>query len=149
MLSTAVGLVSFLSVPSQLLSGYLRGGCQNGSIWLLQSQVHPITPVILVRFTSAVCSRNDKILDTIDLDTQPYERETTGMWIDIPEPTLEFMISKRIIVAEGIHAAQHAVLNCFPMARDVKTECKAPEKEYKAKESQRKRPARYVSESHI
>jgi DEAD/DEAH box helicase domain-containing protein len=86
--------------------------------------------------------RNNKILDVVDLDTQPYERETTGMWIDVPKAVLEFMVSKGINPAEAIHAAEHAFLNCFPMSRDVKTECKAPEKEYKTTESQRKRPAR-------
>jgi DEAD/DEAH box helicase domain-containing protein len=34
------------------------------------------------------------------------------------------------------------------MAADLKTECKAPEKEYKATESRRKRPARYVPCNH-
>jgi DEAD/DEAH box helicase domain-containing protein len=49
---------------------------------------------------------------------------------------------KGINPAEAIHAAEHAFLNRFAMAADMKTECKAAEKEYKTTESQRKRPAR-------
>ena len=50
---------------------------------------------------------------------------------------------KGINAAEAIHAAQHAILNRFSMAQELKTECKAAEKEYKVSESKRKRPARY------
>jgi DEAD/DEAH box helicase domain-containing protein len=35
------------------------------------------------------------------------------------------MLSRDINAAEAIHAAQHAFLNRFPMAADLKTECKA------------------------
>jgi DEAD/DEAH box helicase domain-containing protein len=45
---------------------------------------------------------------------------------------------------EAIHAAEHAILNRFAMSVDLRTECKAAEKEYKATESKRKRPARHV-----
>lgn len=86
--------------------------------------------------------RNKVIIDVVDLDTQPWERETTGMWIDLPRAILELMRSKGINPAEAIHAAQHGFLNRFAMAADLKTECKVPAKEYKATESQRKRPAR-------
>ena len=46
--------------------------------------------------------------------------------------------------AEAIHAAQHAFMNRFALAADLRTECKVPEKEYKASASQRKRPARLI-----
>ena len=87
-------------------------------------------------------SRNKQILDAVDLDAAPWERETTGMWIDIPKNILQLMNEKGINAAEAIHAAQHAFLNRFALAADLKTECKPPEKEYAAKESKRKRPAR-------
>jgi len=64
--------------------------------------------------------------------------------MDVPKTLLQLFQTKGINPAEAIHAAQHAFLNRFSMAQDVKTECKAPEKEYKAAESKRKRPARYV-----
>jgi DEAD/DEAH box helicase domain-containing protein len=51
---------------------------------------------------------------------------------------------KGINIAEGIHAAQHAFLNRFAMAADVKTECKPAEKEYARKQTSRKRPARLI-----
>jgi Distinct helicase family with a unique C-terminal domain including a metal-binding cysteine cluster len=86
--------------------------------------------------------RNKVILDAVDLDTPPWEHETTGLWVDVPNPVLKLMRVKGINPAEAIHAAEHAFLNRFAMGADMKTECKAAEKEYKTTESQRKRPAR-------
>ena len=88
--------------------------------------------------------RNKTILDAVDLDTPPWEREATGLWLDVSKSLLDLMHTKGINPAEAIHAAEHAFLNRFAMAADLKTECKAAEKEYKAQESQRKRPARYA-----
>lgn len=88
-------------------------------------------------------SRNKTILDAVDLDTPSWEQDTTGLWIDVPKTLLDLFRTKGINPAEAIHAAQHAVLNRFSMAQDLRTECKAPEKEYKIAESKRKRPARY------
>lgn len=82
------------------------------------------------------------MLDAVDLSTPPYDCDTTGFWIDVPKVILELMRYKNINPAEAIHAAQHAFLNQFSMAQDVRTECKAAKKEYKVVESQRKRPAR-------
>lgn len=64
------------------------------------------------------------------------------MWIDVPRPTLELMRNTGINAAEAIHAAEHAIMNRFALAADLKTECKVAEKEYKVAVSQRKRPAR-------
>ncbi|KAJ7197217.1 hypothetical protein GGX14DRAFT_668627 [Mycena pura] len=87
--------------------------------------------------------RNNSILDTVSLDNEPWEHETTGFWIDVPFSTLSLLRSKNFKPAAAIHSAQHAVLNRF-MLTDVKTECKAPEKENKREESSRKRPARLI-----
>ncbi|TFK81693.1 DEAD/H helicase [Polyporus arcularius HHB13444] len=88
--------------------------------------------------------RNKAIIDAVDLDTPPWQRETTGMWLDIPKPVLDLMKDSGMNPAEAIHSAQHAFLNRFPLAVDLRTECKVPEKEYKASTSQRKRPARLI-----
>ncbi|KAG9001135.1 hypothetical protein FRB90_011666 [Tulasnella sp. 427] len=93
--------------------------------------------------------RNNSILDSVDLDTPPFERETVGMWIDVPASALDLLRRKALSPAEAIHAAEHTVLNMSPLYAfatdgDIKTECKIPEKEYAAKESNRKRPARLV-----
>ncbi|KAI0781100.1 DEAD/H helicase [Trametes elegans] len=88
--------------------------------------------------------RNKAIIDAVDLDTPPWQRETTGMWLDVPKPALDLMYASGINPAEAIHSAQHAFLNRFALAVDLKTECKVPEKEYKAAVSQRKRPARLI-----
>ncbi|CCM03863.1 uncharacterized protein FIBRA_06013 [Fibroporia radiculosa] len=84
------------------------------------------------------------IIDAVDLDTPPWERESTGMWIDVPKRTLNLMRDSGINPAEAIHSAEHAILNRFALATDLRTECKVAEKEYKSKESQRKRPARLI-----
>ncbi|KAA1474847.1 DEAD H helicase [Dentipellis sp. KUC8613] len=89
-------------------------------------------------------TRNKVILDVVDVDMPPYERTTMGMWIDIPLPTLAFMKERGINPAEAIHSAEHAFLNRFSLAAELRTECKAAEKEYKAATSQRKRPARLI-----
>lgn len=73
----------------------------------------------------------------------PWERTSTGLWLDISKPILDLMKDKGINPAEAIHSAQHAFLNRFPMSSELRTECKAPEKEYKATGTQRKRPARF------
>ncbi|KAI0336366.1 DEAD/H helicase [Cubamyces sp. BRFM 1775] len=88
--------------------------------------------------------RNKAIIDAVDLDTPPWQRETTGMWLDVPKSALEIMRASGMNPAEAIHSAQHAFLNRFALAVDLRTECKVPEKEYKATASQRKRPARLI-----
>ncbi|THH10992.1 hypothetical protein EW146_g8195 [Bondarzewia mesenterica] len=89
-------------------------------------------------------TRGHIILDTVDVDMPPYERTTMGMWIDVSKDTLELMKEKGMNPAEAIHSAQHAFLNRSPMPSELRTECKAPEKEYKATGTERKRPARLI-----
>lgn len=93
---------------------------------------------------TSLVHRNKVILDIVDLDTAPWERESTGLWLDVSKPVLALMHAKGFDPAAAIHAAEHAFLNRFAMAADLKTECKVPEKEYKTTESRRKRPARCV-----
>lgn len=95
-------------------------------------------------FRYLISRRNQRILDTVDLDTPTWERETTGFWIDLPTSLLDLMRDKKIDAAEAIHSAEHALLNRFGLSDDIKTECKASEKEYRVTASQRKRPARSV-----
>jgi len=71
----------------------------------------------------------------------PYENTTTGMWIDVSKEALDFLGGD---AAAGIHAAAHALLNQFPMAGDLRTECPVPKVAMNEKESSRKRPGRYV-----
>ncbi|EIW85377.1 DEAD H helicase [Coniophora puteana RWD-64-598 SS2] len=88
--------------------------------------------------------RNKQILDTVEIDSPPWERSVTGLWLDVPKSLLGLLRAKNINAAEAIHAACHAWLNRFALAVDLKTECKAAEKEYKSSESARKRPARLI-----
>jgi DEAD/DEAH box helicase domain-containing protein len=87
-------------------------------------------------------SSDRRIIETVDVDMPPYENTTTGMWIDVSKNALDFLDIEAIGRAAAIHSASHAFLNQFPMAADLRTECKAPEKEMNTKESSRKRPAR-------
>lgn len=86
--------------------------------------------------------RNKCILDVVDVDTPRWERQGTGFWLDVPEPILVLMRSKGLRPAEAIHSACHACMNQFALAEELRTECKAAEKEYKVAASKRKRPAR-------
>ncbi|KAI6036863.1 DEAD H helicase [Pisolithus microcarpus] len=88
--------------------------------------------------------RNKCILDVVDVDTPPWERQGTGLWLDVPQNILGLLRSKAISPAAAIHSACHAWMNSFALAADLRTECKAAEKEMKAAESRRKRPARLI-----
>ena len=114
----------------------------------LQSQViskfGSFNPLDRISTSLILVLRNNVILDTVDLEMPPFERSTTGFWIDLPKATLDILRQKGINAAEAIHSAAHAFLNRFPMAADVRTECKVPVKEYLAAGSKRKRPARCV-----
>jgi DEAD/DEAH box helicase domain-containing protein len=100
-----------------------------------------------VSYVADPIPRNNEILDSVDLETPPYERDSTGMWVDVPKPILELLFRKGMNPAEGIHSAQHAVLSLTPLfsmstSKDIRTECKVVAKEKRETESKRKRPGR-------
>lgn len=91
--------------------------------------------------------KRKRILDAVQVDNPPIILFSKGMWLDVPRSAMDILKSRRLNIAAGIHAAEHAVLSLMPnfvisMPGDVRTECKVPEKEFAKKESQRKRPAR-------
>ncbi|KAG7092162.1 hypothetical protein E1B28_008531 [Marasmius oreades] len=88
--------------------------------------------------------RGTVVLDVIDLENDPWEQTTTGLWLDVPDNVLFLLREKLIKPASAIHSASHALLNQFALSQDLRTECKAKEKEYLKKESRRKRPARVM-----
>ena len=114
--------------------------------------------------TQPTSFRNGCIIDQVDLENLPWERETVGFWLDIPKSLLQLFVDQEVNPAgvkrpdvfssiaaywvfgfpEAIHSAQHAVLNHIQMSTELRTECKAPTKEYKTGESSRKRPARFA-----
>ncbi|KAH9079220.1 P-loop containing nucleoside triphosphate hydrolase protein [Lactarius deliciosus] len=89
-------------------------------------------------------SSDQRIIESVEVDMPPYENITTGMWLDVSKEALHFLDIEAISRAEAVHSASHAFLNQFPMAGDLRTECKPLEKEMKATESARKRPARMI-----
>jgi DEAD/DEAH box helicase domain-containing protein len=88
-----------------------------------------------------------RILDAVAVDNPPVDIFSRGMWIDVPKFALQILTEKRLNLAAGIHAAEHALMSLMPqyvisMPGDVRTECKNALKEFAKKETQRKRPAR-------
>lgn len=87
--------------------------------------------------------KQKRILDSVDVDTPPLIEQTQGFWINMDENTLLLLRRRKINAAAAIHSAQHAVLALLPES-DLRTECKAPEKEWAGKKTSRRRPARLV-----
>ncbi|KAK5138231.1 hypothetical protein LTR08_004927 [Meristemomyces frigidus] len=88
-----------------------------------------------------------RILDAVQVDNPPIVVLAKGMWLDVPNFAIDILNSRRLNLAAGIHAAEHAVLGLMPnfvvsMPGDVRTECKVAIKEFAKKETSRKRPAR-------
>ena len=91
--------------------------------------------------------RHGRVLDAVQVDNPPVLRHSKGMWLDVPHQALQIMTERRLNVAGGIHAAEHALMSLVPnfvvsLPGDVRTECKSGLKEFAKKETQRKRPAR-------
>ena len=79
--------------------------------------------------------KKNNIIDAVDVDNPPVIINTKGMWLDVPLKALEILDSKKYNIAGSIHAAEHAILSLLPNVvitspGDVRTECKAPQKEY-------------------
>ncbi|KAI8656662.1 hypothetical protein NCS56_01270900 [Fusarium sp. Ph1] len=91
--------------------------------------------------------RKGRVLDAVQVDNPPVIRFSKGMWLDVPKKAIDILQTRRLHVAAGIHAAEHAIMSLLPtfvvsMPGDVRTECKIAVKEFAKKETQRKRPAR-------
>lgn len=103
--------------------------------------------ILQVVFGFFKLDKRRRILDAVEVDNPPIVIKSKGMWLDVPKAAIDILTSRRLNVAAGIHAAEHAILSLMPnyvvsMPGDVKTECKVPIKEFAKKETQRKRPAR-------
>ncbi|KJA27331.1 hypothetical protein HYPSUDRAFT_131100, partial [Hypholoma sublateritium FD-334 SS-4] len=73
--------------------------------------------------------RGKTILDAVELETPPWERESIGFWIDLPNSILELLRVHGIDSAAAIHAAEHAFLIQFSLSQDVKTDCRVSKQE--------------------
>ncbi|KAF8163107.1 P-loop containing nucleoside triphosphate hydrolase protein, partial [Crassisporium funariophilum] len=96
--------------------------------------------------STTVCGhyRGKAILDAVELITPPWERESTGFWIDLPQSVLDSLRLHDIDGAGAIHAAEHAFLNQFRLSQDVKTDCRVAKEEYKNIDSQVNRYPRLI-----
>ncbi|KAH9483859.1 ATP-dependent helicase hrq1 [Psilocybe cubensis] len=88
--------------------------------------------------------RGSNILDAVELITPPWERETIGFWIDLPNVILERLYAEEIDGAAAIHAAEHAVLNQYALSQDVKTDCRVAKEGYADGNTSAKRAPRLV-----
>jgi DEAD/DEAH box helicase domain-containing protein len=86
--------------------------------------------------------RDQRIIESVEIEMPPYKNTTTGMWIDVSKDALHFLYIETIARAAAIHSASHAFLNQFPMAADLRTDCKNAEEEEMSKKSSWRRPAR-------
>lgn len=108
-------------------------------------------------------NRRSEILEAVEVKNPPVKFFSKGLWIDIPSNAIEVVKEKQLSAPAGIHAAQHAIMNILPLyisggattnpnARfssnvgesELSTECKAPEKEFAHRDTNRKRPARLI-----
>ncbi|EEB07119.1 RecQ type DNA helicase Hrq1 [Schizosaccharomyces japonicus yFS275] len=94
-------------------------------------------------------NKKREIIDTVDIVDKPVIIDSKGFWIDVPWHIIELLSWKKINGAASIHAAEHALLSLMPLyisngGNDIRTECKAGEKEFKQSDSQRRRPARLI-----
>jgi DEAD/DEAH box helicase domain-containing protein len=93
------------------------------------------TAVTAVVFGYFKLDKKNNIIDAVDVDNPPVIMNTRGMWLDVPFKALEILSEKNYNIAGSIHAAEHAILSLLPNVvvtspGDVRTECKAPQKEY-------------------
>ncbi|KAK6361007.1 hypothetical protein TWF730_007122 [Orbilia blumenaviensis] len=105
-----------------------------------------------IKITSVVfgyykVDKRGRKLDAVDVETPPLEILSKGMWLDLPKVAFVILRAKNYNIAASIHGAEHAFLALLPnfvisSAGDVRTECKAPQKEFAKKETSRKRPGR-------
>ncbi|KAG2732415.1 hypothetical protein G9P44_004832 [Scheffersomyces stipitis] len=107
-------------------------------------------------------NRRNEILEAVDVKNSPVIIINKGFWVDIGSEVIDIINKKQLSPAAGIHAASHAIINILPVfingtvdtssksyysgvgEAELVTECKAPEKEFARRESNRKRPARLI-----
>ena len=94
--------------------------------------------------------KRGKILDSVEVNNPPVKYKSKGVWIDFPHDLINMIKDHGLNLAGSIHAVEHALMNVLPRFvtiagyDEVGCECKAPEKEFAKRESQRKRPARVL-----
>ncbi|KAH3899179.1 related to Putative ATP-dependent helicase HRQ1 [Saccharomycodes ludwigii] len=103
----------------------------------------------IVVFGFLKLNKYNQILDVVETHNPPVILHSKGFWIDIPKRALELVAQKQLNMAGGIHAAQHAIISCLPQyivtgVDEIQTECKAAEKEFASRQTERVRPARLI-----
>ncbi|CCG24735.1 ATP-dependent RNA helicase [Candida orthopsilosis Co 90-125] len=101
-------------------------------------------------------NRKEEILEVVEVNNPPIIAYAKGCWLNVPKAAIDLIKAKQLSAAGGIHAAAHGIMNMLPIFVnysqananlgdfELATECKAPTKEFKTTNSERKRPARLV-----
>lgn len=91
-----MGVSSFVVGGASCPFNYLNR-CQgtNHRIWVLQNTVSVGEMSHLV-FSEPAPSRKGCIIDQADLENLPWERETVGFWLDVPEPLLRLLVAQEV-----------------------------------------------------
>jgi DEAD/DEAH box helicase domain-containing protein len=55
-----------------------------------------------------------RILDAVAVDNPPVDIFSRGIWIDVLKFALEILTDRRLNLAAGIHAAEHALMSLMP-----------------------------------
>ena len=90
-----------------------------------------------------------RIIDAVETHNEPIIINSKGLWVDIPKLALELCVAKELSIAGAIHAAEHGIMGVFSRfivagVDEIRTECKAPEKEFAERQTKRLRPGRLV-----
>lgn len=94
--------------------------------------------------------KRGKILDTVEVNNPPVKYKSKGVWIDLPTDLVNLLKNHELNLAGAIHAVEHGVMNILPRYisvgnyDEIGCECKAPEKEFAHRQTQRRRPARLL-----
>ena len=91
--------------------------------------------------------KHRRVLDAVHIDNPPVVIRSRGLWLDVPRAALELLRARRLNLAAGIHAAEHAVLSLMPqfvvsMPGDVRTEFMVAIMVFANTPTPRTRPAR-------
>ncbi|KAI5305895.1 cystathionine beta-lyase [Ascosphaera pollenicola] len=75
-----------------------------------------------------------KTFEAVELNNPPIDRQSKGLWLDVPAEALQILKSRNMNAAAAIHAAEHALMLLLPSfvissPGDVRTECKNAAKE--------------------
>lgn len=151
--------IEYIKCLQPEIKSHSLGSVPNADVPLFYGKIEIVTIV----FGYFKVNRRLEILEAVEVDNPPMKIQSKGFWLDIPRKALDLIREKNLNPAGGIHAAQHAIMNILPLfisggattnpnvrfnssigEAELRTECKAPLKEFAQRNTSRKRPARLI-----